>query len=325
MIFLNEFAALREIKTMLAETDRAKLAVAFWGAGAIERLELNRSGLNLEILCNLDSGACNPEELRKMLDHPGITLKSHPSLHAKVWWTSTAAIVGSSNASTNGLALECEAGNGWHEANVRINDTRALDGICIWFDDLFKAGYRIKLADLDHAQTLWNARKRIAPTGMRLARTLFDAYRSSPDNPVWQRVKIIYWCDHLDKKHQNWIDTEVNEGRISCNISAYGECENKILSNDYVLDFNIESENPVYNGIWKALPLGVHPTSLRLVRKINLLSLSAFGRFKISDIEEAALSGIATSTIRQHSVDGRNAIITFPQAMTLIDAHSSVF
>ncbi|WP_146220783.1 hypothetical protein, partial [Gluconacetobacter entanii] len=34
---------------------------------------------------------------------------------------------------------------------------------------------------------------------------------------------------------------------------------------------------------------------------------------------------LSDRALRQHSVDGRNAIITFPQAMTLIDAHSSVF
>ncbi|WP_165832103.1 phospholipase D family protein [Novacetimonas pomaceti] len=279
--------------------------------------------MKLEILCNLDSGACNPAELRKLLKRPGVTLKSHPSLHAKVWWTPKAAVLGSSNASTNGLALECESGNGWHEANVRINDAHVIDGICKWFDDLFKAGYRIESEDLDQAQALWNERKQLAPTGMRLARTLFDAYRAAPKDPVWQRVKICYWSEYLDKKDQDWLDKEIRESRLPSNTSAYGEWNDKISADDYVLDFDVKVNKPTYHGIWKALPAAAQPASLRLVTKVKWLSLHAFGRFKVSDIEQAALAGIAATVIKQHGVDDHDVLITLPQAMALIDARPS--
>ena len=67
-------------------------------------------------------------------------LKSHSALHAKVWWTPNAAVLGSSNASTNGLALEHETGSGWHEANVRIDDATTLNSISKWFEKLFNEG-----------------------------------------------------------------------------------------------------------------------------------------------------------------------------------------
>lgn len=73
MKFLDETNALAEIH-LLRQADTARLAVAFWGKGAIERLGLNRPGLVAKILCNLDSGAYNPAELRRILDLPGIAL-----------------------------------------------------------------------------------------------------------------------------------------------------------------------------------------------------------------------------------------------------------
>ena len=64
--FLNEADALTTIQRILEGTSTAKLAVAFWGNSAIDSLGLSRSGLNLEIVCNLDSRACNPNEIDKL-------------------------------------------------------------------------------------------------------------------------------------------------------------------------------------------------------------------------------------------------------------------
>lgn len=320
MALLDEFAALEEIGMILAATDSAKLAVAFWGDGAIERLGLNRSGLKLEILCNLDSGACNPAELRKLLAQPDVTLKSHPALHAKVWWTPAAVVLGSSNASTNGLALEHETGSGWHEANFRVDDANSVKEIGVWFDGLFEVGYDIQNEDLDQAEILWKARKRMAPTGKRLARTLFDAYRSSPANPAWQRVKIAYCRDDLDEGAKDWMEQEIEKGRLSSGISAYAEWNDKIAPDDYVIEYDLGVTKPSFAGIWQALPAGVHPASLRLVRKMKFLTLRALGRFGISAVERAALASIAAAAVKQHGADRRNAVITIAEAVGMIDA-----
>ena len=63
-LFLGEIAAQAQIRELLEHADEAKLAVAFWGRGAIETLGLERKALNVEIMRNLDSGACNPTEIR---------------------------------------------------------------------------------------------------------------------------------------------------------------------------------------------------------------------------------------------------------------------
>jgi len=232
-------------------------------------------------------------------------------------------VLGSSNASTNGLALEHETNSGWHEANIRIDDTGALDGICIWFDDLFEAGYNIETEDLDRAESIWKTRKLIAPSGKRLARALFDAYRASPDNQAWQHVKIAYCRDiGIDQKDEKWISQEIEDGRLSSDISAYSEWNDIISSKDYIIDYDLTKSKPEYTGIWRVLPAGIHPATLRLVRKINRLPLGALGRFKVSDVEQEALAGISAEAVKRYSADGRNAVITIAQALALIDTPS---
>lgn len=61
MDFLDEQSARTAIGDMLATAEEARIAVAFWGNGAAEDLGLSRKGLKLQIVCNLASGACNPQ------------------------------------------------------------------------------------------------------------------------------------------------------------------------------------------------------------------------------------------------------------------------
>ncbi|WJH40580.1 hypothetical protein N7E02_08170 [Aliirhizobium terrae] len=66
MKFLNERDGLRMIREMLGSTDSATLVVAFWGAGAIDALGLRKEWRSLRVVCNLESGACNPHEIEDL-------------------------------------------------------------------------------------------------------------------------------------------------------------------------------------------------------------------------------------------------------------------
>jgi len=83
------------------------------------------------------------------------------------------AVVGSSNASTNGL---CEEGNklaGWMEANAVITDSQALDLLRKRFD-IGTVGRRITDLDLKVAEKAWKARRRVVIPGASLLDTLVD-------------------------------------------------------------------------------------------------------------------------------------------------------
>lgn len=322
MTLLNEHDALTEIRALLARAERASLAVAFWGKGAIERLGLERAGLSMRILCNLDSGACNPAELRRVRDLPGITIKAHPALHAKVYWTPDGAVLGSSNASANGLALEGDFAGAWAEANVRLDDPEILGNIASWFDALFAAGYDIDDADLDRAEQAWKARVEMAPTGKRLADDLFAAFSNAPGHPAWRQIKVAYCKDPLDALDQSWLDDQHDAGRLKSNISAYGQWNDRIAGNDWVLDFDLKGkkgQRPRFTGIWKALPVS-HP-NLRLVYEVKTLALAGFGRLALHEVDAARLGAIAPAVLAAHSADsGNNAVIDLATAHALLAA-----
>jgi hypothetical protein len=88
------------------------------GANATELLGLGSVG-GIEspirqIVCNLESGACNPDPIRQ-LSQLGWNIRTNPRLHAKVYLFPSAAVVGSANPSTNGLSFDFYAGKGWDD------------------------------------------------------------------------------------------------------------------------------------------------------------------------------------------------------------------
>jgi hypothetical protein len=317
MKLLDETTALDAIRSLLAEADHARLAVAFWGKGAISRLGLDRPGLSLEILCNLDSGACNPAELRRFLNLPGIKLRSHPALHAKVYWTAGGAVLGSSNASANGLALESDAATGWHEANISIADPQVLADIDRWFTDLFTSGYPVGTDDLDRAALIWKSRARQAPTGQRLASSLFEAWRTAPRHAIWKRVKVVWWREDLSAEDQAWLDGEIANGRLDSEVGAYEGWNEQIAPGDLLIDFDVSGRRPKYTATWKAVPGGGRDR-LRLVLPVARLALPPLGQFPVSKQEQTALAAITAAAVAKHGDADGNAIVSFGDAMALI-------
>jgi hypothetical protein len=93
------------IREALKTTDQVDFAVAYWGKNATERLGLDQINKPVRIICDLWSFACNPKEMTKLLE-AGFELKTEDGLHAKVYLTTRSVIVGSANASANGLGEE---------------------------------------------------------------------------------------------------------------------------------------------------------------------------------------------------------------------------
>ncbi|WP_421567060.1 phospholipase D family protein [Ochrobactrum sp. EDr1-4] len=79
--FLDETGAVTAIRDMLLKTDTATLAVAFWGSGAIDKLALDKKWKSLRIVCNLDSGACNPDEIERLMKLDNVDVRTDCRLH----------------------------------------------------------------------------------------------------------------------------------------------------------------------------------------------------------------------------------------------------
>ena len=94
----------REVVRIMSRTGEVMAAVAYWGDGASERTGITRkkSRNKARVICDLLSGACNPAEIDKLMKL-GVQVKTLDRLHAKIWIGGNTVILGSANASKNGL------------------------------------------------------------------------------------------------------------------------------------------------------------------------------------------------------------------------------
>ena len=121
-------------KRIINEGDQIKVAIAYWGKDALSLLGLNSRKKTVKVICCLRNGASDPAIISRF----GKRARQNDKLHAKVIWTPKGAIIGSANASSNGLPEEEELANGLIEAGIYVNNSRTLASIESWFDFQFK-------------------------------------------------------------------------------------------------------------------------------------------------------------------------------------------
>lgn len=107
---MSEFLVGDELSAKIREVvqgENVRCAVAFWGRGAVEELfgANFRKLEDVHIVCDLSMGGTNPETLRALGAPKNPNLRVRNGLHAKVFLSSKGAIVGSANASNNGIGF----------------------------------------------------------------------------------------------------------------------------------------------------------------------------------------------------------------------------
>lgn len=100
---LSSSEILPEVKKMTSQGHDLTFAVAYWGKGATEELGLLNSERKTRITLNVEHGGTNPSELETLIRNPSIDVRIHSQLHAKIYASNDKAILGSANASRNGL------------------------------------------------------------------------------------------------------------------------------------------------------------------------------------------------------------------------------
>lgn len=162
-MFLNSGREIaRKIQFLIDEevAEPVRFAVAFWGAGA----DYNLRGA-CKIICDLESGACNPKVIRNLLKRDNCVVLKAPDFHAKVVISSAGAVVSSANMSTNGLGAEGADASTTIEAGYFV-PARCPEykKIVTWFDDMWEKSIPITENDLENAQKKWDSRNRDTPT-----------------------------------------------------------------------------------------------------------------------------------------------------------------
>lgn len=202
------------IQRLCRESDGLCLAVAFWGAGASDRL---RPVSGSRILCDLGSGACNPSEIRALIKR-GCEVRTRDGMHAKVYLSPSAAIVSSANASANGLGLEGNEvqddlpNRPGNEAGYLVTEPQALASIRDWFEELWAdpATSSVKESTLRLAEAEWKRRRPARPV-RRLSGEigLLKAFRTDPrvfdDRPFFVAHTSGYGDETADSEAKDHI------------------------------------------------------------------------------------------------------------------------
>src|SRR3954447_20788239 len=111
---LTEADTAKEIRR-LVEGAEARVAIAYWGATALDLLGLDAAARGTKVICNLESGCTDPSTIRELRARLGKShVRTHAGLHAKVCIGKAGVIVGSSNASVRGLGGKAA----WREVNL---------------------------------------------------------------------------------------------------------------------------------------------------------------------------------------------------------------
>lgn len=155
MGFIYDAEAISDAMVKCLQGDgESRIAIAFWGTGAVQALSLNRAARAVRVLVNAETGGSNPDELEELRRCRRISVRSHGRLHAKVVIGPDAMVVGSANASANGLGLEGSEVTGWKEAVVRSRNCDQLSVAKEWFDSLWAEAAPLDDAMLEQAREM---------------------------------------------------------------------------------------------------------------------------------------------------------------------------
>jgi hypothetical protein len=164
MKFLSGETLLRQVRQLLRKsTGTTYFAVAFWGKGAIQSLRLDKAPSDLRVICNLTLGGTNPNEIKDLLANKAVKVKHSTMLHAKVYWSDKMCIVGSANASANGLGWEGKEARQMIEAGILLDHPKTVKEIGEWLKRLWTSSQTVKTADIELATLAWELARQKRP------------------------------------------------------------------------------------------------------------------------------------------------------------------
>jgi hypothetical protein len=199
-VFVTSKSYEKALRELIAEEGELVLAVAFWGQGA-EKIVHSRPGRKLKMICNLQSGATNPETIDRIRRINQVEVKQHDRLHAKVLAGARAALIGSANLSCNGLNLEAEELKGWEEAGFVTKDSEQLRVIRTWFRSLWKKARPVEDEDLQDARIRWKRRRSTRiKTGKTTNQNYFTLEGLSRSDLRDRPVYLAIYRDHLSNE-----------------------------------------------------------------------------------------------------------------------------
>lgn len=319
---LREHQLAKRFRDLTRDGGSLYVAVAFWGKGAIKKLGLSPASRG-RVICNLESPACNPHEIKALVELGHIKVRSHPRLHAKLYAGKGFVIVGSSNVSTNGLNEDGRAAAGWIEANLLTNDKSTTEVCAAMFADIWdRATRRVTVKMADEAIRIWRPIKGARPLS---AMSLFEAVRADP--AAFECVWVMAYELGLDKAADLAIENAAEEasptGEITPSAILDGWCyqiETPLHRDAWMIDLDCRPTRTKPKVHGAAQVSGVHikvPGQHHLTHAIRGKIRLGDGRtFVISNAEKQALCGASKRLLKEGSGDG---LVKIARAVEIID------
>lgn len=164
------------IENVLAGED-VRCAVAFWGRG-VEVLirSVNRRP---RIICDVTLGGTSPELLRALGAPTNACLRCIPRFHAKIYLSDRGAVIGSANASRNGLGIDRPPS--LIEGGVQLGpDENAYCEAARWFETQWLLSEQVSESSVDLATTRFRPQGGYSQRQVRPG-SLLDLIAADPD------------------------------------------------------------------------------------------------------------------------------------------------
>ncbi len=179
----------KAIRSMLSSGGGADLAVAFWGRDAVRILGLGTDLEGVRIICDLRSGACNPDELKELLKRRA-RIWTTDGFHAKVYLTKDRVIIGSMNASANGLGEEGADIDANLEAGVETTDRNVIEEAHSWFRRQIADADPVDRKLIEELRADWKVRQGNPPR-RRHEQTLLEALAQKPESFRNKPIRLL--------------------------------------------------------------------------------------------------------------------------------------
>lgn len=163
------------------QTGDLDIAVAFWGKGAIDMLGLARRGRDIRVILDLSSGASHPDEVDALRGLSRCKVKCLPRFHAKSYLSGTEMVVGSANASKDGLGADGTDKTRWHELAMLSDDPKIVSDGAAWFERRWKLAKTVSKEDVASARVAWLIKQQNRALPAPMGKDLLSAAIENPD------------------------------------------------------------------------------------------------------------------------------------------------
>lgn len=245
MMYLHNDNYYEEVNKLFENNEDLDIAVAFLGYGSKILFDANRNK-KIRIICNFDSGACNPKLVEELRDYENICIKSDAYLHAKTLIQNHSLIIGSANLSANGLSLEGAELTAWTEIGILLNDDKVISESKLWFEDLWNNSSLITDNDIKKQKQNWKKRRKTRPdieienskkslieaalsgeqlTDREIYFAIYYDFASMEAETAFEEIKFNEKPHDLFDFYEDWLTLPDNANLISIHVGPRGGIE----------------------------------------------------------------------------------------------------